>query len=211
MGNTVSVSESSIQLIITKTSEWARSRLKSPASLLFTQPFIQAQIKENFKAPRHWPLCGNSPETGEFPAQMASSAKKFPLDDVIMFAYINAHIWHNELMHNIILLCDQLPQICSCWPMLFLAHSIISQCLPISVVLRGSWEWFSSNQRLFRMIPPYWNGILSQKRKLQRAQRMAYHYDVKGSTQQLHTEQYLNQTTNIFSFTFFIHDVIIVS
>ena len=32
--------------------------LKSPASRLFTQPFIQAQIKENIKAPRHWPLCG---------------------------------------------------------------------------------------------------------------------------------------------------------
>ena len=25
---------------------------------LFTQPFIQAQIKENAKPPRHWPLCG---------------------------------------------------------------------------------------------------------------------------------------------------------
>ena len=25
---------------------------------LFTQPFIQAQIEENIKAPRHWPLCG---------------------------------------------------------------------------------------------------------------------------------------------------------
>ena len=33
-------------------------RLKSPALPLFTQPFIQAQIKENIKAPRHWPLCG---------------------------------------------------------------------------------------------------------------------------------------------------------
>ena len=30
----------------------------SPASRLFTQPFIQAQVKENIKAPRHWPLCG---------------------------------------------------------------------------------------------------------------------------------------------------------
>ena len=27
--------------------------IKSPASRLFTQPFIQAQIKENIKAPRH--------------------------------------------------------------------------------------------------------------------------------------------------------------
>ena len=25
---------------------------------LFIQPFIQAQIKENFKAPCHWPLWG---------------------------------------------------------------------------------------------------------------------------------------------------------
>ena len=28
------------------------------ASQLFTQPFVQAQIKENIKAPRHWPLWG---------------------------------------------------------------------------------------------------------------------------------------------------------
>ena len=32
-------------------------------SRLFTQPFIQTQIKENIKAPRHWPLCGEF--TGE--------------------------------------------------------------------------------------------------------------------------------------------------
>ena len=44
---------------ITMTSWWARSRLKkSPASRLFTQPFIQAQIKENIKTRRHWPLWG---------------------------------------------------------------------------------------------------------------------------------------------------------
>ena len=44
--------------IITMTSQWAQWRLKSPASRLFTLPFIQAQIKENIKAPRHWPLWG---------------------------------------------------------------------------------------------------------------------------------------------------------
>ena len=32
--------------------------LKSPASRLVTEPFIEAQIKEKIKAPRHWPLCG---------------------------------------------------------------------------------------------------------------------------------------------------------
>ena len=43
---------------ITVTSLWARWRIKSPASRFFTQPFIQAQIKENIKAQRHWHLCG---------------------------------------------------------------------------------------------------------------------------------------------------------
>ena len=35
-------------------------RLKSQSSRLFTQPFIQAQIKEDIKALRHWPLWGES-------------------------------------------------------------------------------------------------------------------------------------------------------
>ena len=54
--------------IITMTSQWARWRLKSPASRMFTQTLIRVQIKENIKAPRHWPLCG------EF-TQMASNAE----------------------------------------------------------------------------------------------------------------------------------------
>ena len=62
-------------LAITMTSQWPRWRLKSPASRLFTQPFIQTQIKENIKAPRHWPLCGEFTGTGEFPAQRASYAE----------------------------------------------------------------------------------------------------------------------------------------
>ena len=36
---------------------------------------IQAQIKENIKAPRHWPLCGEFTGAGDFPAQMASIAE----------------------------------------------------------------------------------------------------------------------------------------
>ena len=34
--------------------------LKSPASRLFTQLFVQVQIKENIKALHHWPLRGNA-------------------------------------------------------------------------------------------------------------------------------------------------------
>ena len=36
---------------------------------------IQAQIKENIKAPHHWPLCGEFTGSGEFPAQRASNAE----------------------------------------------------------------------------------------------------------------------------------------
>ena len=43
---------------ITVTSQWACCRLKSPASRLFTQTSIPAQIKEIIKTLRHWPLCG---------------------------------------------------------------------------------------------------------------------------------------------------------
>ena len=38
--------------------------------------FIQTPIKENIKAPRHWPLCGEFTGTGEFPTQRSSYAEK---------------------------------------------------------------------------------------------------------------------------------------
>ena len=44
--------------------------MASQITSLTTQQNIQAQIKENIKAPRHWALCS------EFPAQMASNAEK---------------------------------------------------------------------------------------------------------------------------------------
>ena len=67
------------------TSQWARRRLKSPASRVFTQPLIRAQIKENIKAPRHWSFCGEFTGTGEIPAQKwPVTWKMFPFDDVIM-------------------------------------------------------------------------------------------------------------------------------
>ena len=50
-------------------------------------------MKENIEALTG--LCeGNSPVTGEFPAQWASNAKKFPFDDVIMTTHLNA--WQFE-------------------------------------------------------------------------------------------------------------------
>ena len=51
-------------------------RLKSPALRLFTQPFLQAQIKENFKAPRHWPLWGEFPGDWSIPRTKGQSREK---------------------------------------------------------------------------------------------------------------------------------------
>ena len=53
---------------------------------LFAQPFVQAQIKENIKFPRHWPLWGES--TGRRPVDPPRKGpvtrNMFPFDDVIM-------------------------------------------------------------------------------------------------------------------------------
>ena len=52
-----------------------------------TQPFIQTENKENTKAPRHWPLCGEFTGTGEIPRTKGQlRGKMFPFDDVIMNA-----------------------------------------------------------------------------------------------------------------------------
>ena len=70
---------------VTGTSWWAWWRLRSPASPLFTQPFIQTQIKENIKLPRHWPLCGKLTGDRWIPRTKGPVTRKmFPFDDVIL-------------------------------------------------------------------------------------------------------------------------------
>ena len=61
--------------------QWfSRWRLKSPASRLFAQPFVPAQIKESIKG-----LCeGNPPVIGGPPHKGSVTGKMFPFDDVIM-------------------------------------------------------------------------------------------------------------------------------
>ena len=49
--------------------------LKSPSSRLFAQPFVQTQINENIKAPRHWPLWGESTGHRWILLQRASNAE----------------------------------------------------------------------------------------------------------------------------------------
>ena len=76
-----------------------------PASRLFTQPFIQTQIKENTKAPRHWPLCGEFTGTGEFPAQMASYAENVSIwwrhhDNSRVDGIVTWMIWKGPVMQS---------------------------------------------------------------------------------------------------------------
>ena len=93
-----------------------RWRLKSLASRLFTQAFIQAQMKENIKAPRHWPLWGEF--TGDLWIHKGSVTRKmFPFDDVIMQTYAprvlrfrHASLGHNGLKSGI-----KATPICNCY------------------------------------------------------------------------------------------------
>ena len=64
---------------IIMTSQWVWWHLKSPASRLFTQLFIPVQIKENKKAPRHWPLCGEFTGDWWIPTQRASNAENLSI------------------------------------------------------------------------------------------------------------------------------------
>ena len=71
-------------IIITVTSTWARWCLKSPAYRLLLNRLFGRRSK---KASKHCVtgLCeGNSPVTGEFPAQRASDSENVSIDDVIM-------------------------------------------------------------------------------------------------------------------------------
>ena len=73
-----------------------------------TQPFIQAQIKENFKVPRHWLLCGEFAGDCEFPAQRASNAENV---SIWCRHHGNFSKWY-ELNHPFSILCDG----CHVWP-----------------------------------------------------------------------------------------------
>ena len=71
---------------ITMTSKWARWRLKSPASRLFTELFIQTQIKENIKSSASLAFVrGIHRGPVNSPHKWPVTRKMFPFDDVIMW------------------------------------------------------------------------------------------------------------------------------
>ena len=52
---------------------------------------LQTQIKENIKAPRHWPLCGEFTGAVNSPHKGPVTRKLFPFDDVVMLE--SGRIW----------------------------------------------------------------------------------------------------------------------
>ena len=70
---------------------------------------IEVQIKENIKAPRHWPLCGEfigdrwSPRT-----KRPVTRKMIPFDDVIMKSMLHGNIVRSIVRINNLTLFEQL-------------------------------------------------------------------------------------------------------
>ena len=63
--------------------------IMSAMARLYAEPSVQAHIKENIKAPRHWPLWPvDSPHKGP------ATRKMFPLDDVVMVNTRCPFDWH---------------------------------------------------------------------------------------------------------------------
>ena len=68
--------------------------LKSPGSGLFAQPFIQAQIKQNIKAPHRCPLRGEFTGDRWIPLHKVPVIQKmFPFDDTNMLTcFLRGHV-----------------------------------------------------------------------------------------------------------------------
>ena len=79
---------------------------------------VQAQITENLKAPRHWPLWGESTDNCWIPLTKGQITRKmFPFDDVIMgngllyyrrqiIAWTNDDLWSTEPIKASLILCE---------------------------------------------------------------------------------------------------------
>ena len=72
-------------------------------TIVFTEPFMQTQIKENIKAPRHWPLCGEFaddrwiPRTnGQQRGALMTSSWSAPAPH-----YLTRHQWVNRVQEGI--------------------------------------------------------------------------------------------------------------
>ena len=121
------------------TSLWTRWRLKSQAPRLFTKPFVRAQIKENTKAPRHWPLLGEFPGDRWIPRKGSVTRKIFPFDDVIM-TLEQPHDYHKPQNQSIL------------WVYFGSGNDLLShgtKPLPESMLTYHQWDLFTFHRAKF--------------------------------------------------------------
>ena len=96
-------------VIITMTSWWARWPLKSPASRLFTNRLFGRRSEKTLKL-RVTGLCaGNSPVTGEFPAQRASNVE-------IVSIWWRHHDERDPNMQQVIIQTSAAPRLSDAFP-----------------------------------------------------------------------------------------------
>ena len=73
---------------------------------------IKAQIKGNIKTPRHWLCEGNSPVTGEFPAQRTCSAEKVSIwwrhHDILITIFLT--LWYAKILKPSLFKCVEIYQ-----------------------------------------------------------------------------------------------------
>ena len=144
----------------TMTSEWARWCLKSPASPLFTQSFIQARSKKTSNLRVTGLRVGNSPETGEFPAQMASNAENVSIwwrhhafwNSESRFriwmsnSFQNYSWWRNdmEMLFALLALCEGNPPVTSGFPSQRASNVVLGVSLNKLLNKQSGYWWFET-------------------------------------------------------------------
>ena len=121
------------------TSLLARWCVKSPASRLFSQPFVHAQIKDNIKTLRHWPLWRKPTLICGFSVQRATNTE-------------NVTIWwrHHGLASththtHIYIYCWKKSKLKSFVRPWFHGCNTISQAVYIS---QKYFKWFTNSRRI---------------------------------------------------------------
>ena len=109
---------------------------------MFTQPFIRAQIKENIKAPRHWPLCGEFTGDRLIPRTNGQLRRKcfHLMTSSWVLKFIAWYLWHESVWLNWVPSPNQLQALLQVfvWGYVIACVSYVSIKCVISINKRGA-------------------------------------------------------------------------
>ena len=155
---------------------------------MFTQLLVQAHIKENIKAPRHWPLCGEFIGEWWIPRTKASNAENFSIwwrhhDIYIHKTYLSTSVkwklfflciptWHPII---VLALCRKIPTTHGLlWCNIYYLHGTegwISFCDEVMTSRASSWP--SETRRRSQLTQGTW-GIYKIERVLKQIIEILY-------------------------------------